>query len=50
MPKAGGGEPPQTQIQIINPLSPNTFQAPNLEAPSAPPAIGPSGLTPGRPF
>jgi len=48
--KAGGGEPPQAQFQIINPLSPGAVQTPNLEAPPAPPALGPAGLTPGRPF
>ena len=48
--KVGGGEPPQTQIQIINPLSPGNFQAPGLETPPAPPVIGPAGLNPGRPF
>jgi hypothetical protein len=48
--KVGGGEPPQTQIQIINPLSPSSIQAPTLDTPPAPPAIGPAGLNPGRPF
>jgi hypothetical protein len=48
MPKAAAGEPPQ--VQIIDPLSPGSIQTPNLDVPPPPPAIGPAGLTPGRPF
>jgi hypothetical protein len=47
--KTGGGEPPQTQIQIINPAYPSAL-TPNLETPPAPPAVAPGVINQGRPF
>jgi hypothetical protein len=51
MPKGpGAGEPPQKQVQIINPAHPLPVPAPTFDAPPAAPAITPANPTQERPF